>query len=185
MKKEPPQSLAEVYRELAKATFSLNALNSADADLTLHVGQWLSFPGAVHDAMLKVKLERGHLTVPVQATVANVPLTGSASIDASVMPAQFKLALGMHDSSLGNLAELMLGVPNVRGQLGRFDLRIAARGDSGAELMESLDVRLDVEQGKLTYGNVVGDIPCSSLWIIWRWRCRLVKHCKVKRMVLC
>ena len=42
----------------------------------------------------------------------------------------------------------MLGMPNVRGQLGRFDLRIAASGDSGAALMESLDVRLDVVKRK-------------------------------------
>ena len=153
VQEEPPQSLAEVYRELAKATFNLNELNSADADLTLHVGQWLSLPGAVHDAMLQVKLDHGHLTVPVHATVADVPLSGSASVDASVTPAKFKLALGAHDSSLGNLAGLMFGMPDVRGQLGRFDLRIAARGDRGSELMESLDVRLDVEHGKLTYGN--------------------------------
>ena len=158
-KKEPPQSLAEVYKELAKATFNLNDLNSADADLTLHVGQWLSLPGTVHDAMLQVKLEHGHLTVPVQATVADVPLSGSASVDASVTPAQFKLALATHNSSMGNLAGLIFGMTDIRGQLGRFDLRIAARGDQGSELMESLDVRLNVSHGKLTYGNGDGSRP--------------------------
>lgn len=155
----PPKSFAEVYRELSNATFSLKELKSVDVDLTLRVGQWLSLPGAVHDAMLQVKLEHGRLTVPVRATVADVALSGSASADASVSPARFRLALGTHDSSVGGLAGLLLGMPHVQGQLGRFDLRISARGERGSELMESLDVRLDVERGKLSYGNGAGERP--------------------------
>jgi hypothetical protein len=157
--KEPPKSFAEVYREIAQATFSLKELNSADADLTLRVGQWLNLPGAVHDAMMQVKLAHGQLRIPMQATVAEVNLSGSASADASVAPARFKLALGMHDSSLGNLAALLFGMHGVKGQLGRFDLRIGARGDRGDELMKSLDVRLDVARGKLSYGNGAGERP--------------------------
>jgi uncharacterized protein involved in outer membrane biogenesis len=152
----PPQSLAQIYREISNATFSLKDLNTADADLTLNVGQWLSLPGAVHDAMLQVKLEHGHLLVPVQATVADVMLTGSASVDAGVNPARFNLALGTNDSNLGNLAGLLIGMPDVKGSLSRFDLHIAARGDRGSELMRSLDVRLNLKQGKLSYGNEAG-----------------------------
>ena len=155
VQEEPPQSLAEVYREFSKASFSMKALNSVDADLTVRVGQWLSLPGSVHDAKLQVKLAHGRLSVPVQATVADVILTGSASADATVSPARFKLALGTRNSKVGKLS----GVSGVEGQLGRFDLRIAARGDRGAELMESLDVQLNVEHGKLTYGNDAGGNP--------------------------
>ena len=156
---EPPKDLAQMYREFVKATFSLDDLNSANADLTLRVGQLIGFPGAVHDAILEVKLERGRLALPVQATVADVKLTGSANADASVTPPRFRLSLGTHDSDLGNLAELLLGVRDVKGRLGRFDLRVAARGDRGVELMESLDVQLQVNNGKLTYGNQVDAHP--------------------------
>lgn len=155
----PPKSLAEVYRELAKASFSLKALNNADADLTLRVGEWLSLPGAVHDAQLQVKLAHGRLSIPVRATVADVALSGQASVDASVAPARLKLTLAAHDSGLGNLAGLLFGMHDVKGNLRRLDLRIAARGDSGAELMESLDVRADVEGGHLSYGNGEGGHP--------------------------
>ncbi|MEJ1959671.1 MAG: hypothetical protein WDM70_09870 [Nitrosomonadales bacterium] len=157
--KAPPQSIGELYQELAKATFTLKDLNSADADLTLRVGQWLNLPGNVHDAMLQVKLEHGHLIVPLHATVADVTLSGSASADASVLPARFDLALGTHDSSLGNLAGLLVGMPDVKGKLSRLDLRITARGDRGSELMQSLDVQLNVENGKLSYGNGAGGRP--------------------------
>ena len=142
-----------MYREFAKATFNLKDLNSADADLTLHVEKWINIPGAVRDATLRVKLDKGRLSVPVEATVADVKLSGNASADATVTPARFNLSLGTHHSSLGNLAGLLLKMDGIRGQLGRFDLRIAAHGDRGSELMRSLDVRLDVEKANLTYGN--------------------------------
>lgn len=156
---EPPKDLARMYQALVKAAFSLNDLNEANADLTLRVGQLIGFPGEVHDATLQVKLEQGRLSLPIQATVADVKLSGSASADASVSPPRFRLALGTHDSDLGNLAELLAGVRNVKGRLGRFDLRVAARGDRGPELMQSLDVRLQVKGGKLAYGGQSDDHP--------------------------
>jgi len=156
---EPPKNFSDVYKQLSEATFNLKGLNSADADLTLRVGKWLNLPGEVHDAKLQVKLENGHLSVPVQATLADVFMSGSASADASVTPARFDLALATHDSNLGNLAEVLLGMPGVKGELGRFALRIGARGDRGYELMDSLDVRLDVARSKLTYGNGKGGRP--------------------------
>jgi uncharacterized protein involved in outer membrane biogenesis len=93
---EPTQSLAQVYREIANATFNLHDLNIADADLTLNVGQWLSLPGNVHDAMLQVKLDHGRLSLPVKATVADVALSGEANVNANVTPARFNLELAMH-----------------------------------------------------------------------------------------
>ncbi|HUX91852.1 MAG TPA: AsmA family protein [Gallionellaceae bacterium] len=156
---EPPQSFAELYRKIARATFSLNALNDLDADLTLRVGQWLNLPGGVHDTMLQVKLDHGLLKVPMQVKMADVKLSGSASVDARARPAKFKLALGARDSSLGSLGGLLLGMHDVKGRLGRLDLRVAARGDSGSALMQSLDVQLNVARGNLSYGNGPGERP--------------------------
>lgn len=161
VKKEdaPPQSLADVYRQISQAKFDLKALNALDADLTLRVGEWLSLPGNVRDASLQVKLEQGRLTVPVRTTVAQVTLSGSATVDARVSPARFKLQLGTHDSSLGNLAGLFLGMPDVQGSLKRLDLRIATRGDQGLALMNNLDLQLQLAQGDLRYGNGAGQRP--------------------------
>ncbi len=155
----PAQSLAEIYRELAQTNFDLRALNDMDVDLTLRVGKWLNLPGDVHDAMLQLKLDHGRLNVPIQVALADVHLSGSAHIDARKNPARFDATLGTHESSLGNLAGLLLGLPDVKGHLDRFDLRFAARGNRGAELMESLDVQLDLERGKLSYGNGAGARP--------------------------
>ena len=149
---EPPRSLADVYREIAKASFSLKGLNDINADLTLRVGQWLGLPGSVHDAMLRVEIGRGRLAMPVRATVAGVVLSGAASADANVTPARFKLALGARHAGRRDTGGL-------QGDLGRFDLRIAARGDRGAELVKSLDVQLNVEHARLTYSDQAGRPP--------------------------
>lgn len=125
-KTEPPGSIADLYRELSKVTFSLKELNSVDSDVTLRVGSWLNLPGNMHDAMLQVKINNGHLDVPIQATVAGVTISGLASADTTITPTRFKLGLGTHDSNLGGLAELLAGVKGIKGEMGRFDLEIVA-----------------------------------------------------------
>lgn len=155
----PTQSLAELYRDLARAQFDLHALNGVDLELDLRVGKWLNIPGAIRDAELKVKLDHGLLTMPIRATMADVTVSGRALVDARRGPARFDVALGAHDSGIGNLSGLLLGVPDVNGHLGRFDLHVAARGNRGADLMESLVVDLGVERAKLSYGNGAGARP--------------------------
>jgi uncharacterized protein involved in outer membrane biogenesis len=156
---EPPRSLADVYRSLSTATFDLKQLNFADADVTLGVGRWLSLPGDVKDVALQIKLKDGTLLAPVKASIAGVALSGSADADANANPPKFNLALGTHDSDLGGLAELLIGVRGVKGHLGRFDLKLSAQGDRGNELLRSLDARLEIERGRFSYGNIEGGRP--------------------------
>ena len=156
---EPPRGLAEVYRSLSTATFDLRQLGSADADITLGVGRWLSLPGNVEDVTLQIKLKDGTLQAPVKGSIAGVALAGNAGADANASPPKFDLVLGTRDSDLGGLAELLLGVRGVKGHLGRFDLKIAAQGNKGRELVQSLDVRLDVDRGRFSYGNIEGGRP--------------------------
>jgi len=155
----PPRSLAEVYRELSRATFTLTELTRADADVTLRVGRWASLPGDVSDVSLTLKIQNGVLETPMEATVTGVTLKGSARVDGTASPPTFRLTLGTRNSELGGLAELLAGVRGVEGKLGSFDLRLSARGDQLNELVRSLDVRLDIERGRLSYGNIEGGRP--------------------------
>lgn len=154
-----PTDLSALYRELSAASFNLKQLERIDADLTLRVQRWLSLPGDVRDASLSIKLERGRLEMPMSATVTGVTLAGRAVADGASSPSRFELGLQTHDSDLGGLAELLAGVPGIRGRLGRFDLRLRAAGDQVDELVRSLDVRLAIERGRLSYGNVSGGHP--------------------------
>ncbi|MGQ0578919.1 MAG: AsmA family protein, partial [Betaproteobacteria bacterium] len=155
----PPKSLAEVYRGLSQASFTLTELTRADADVTLRVASWASLPGNVSDVSLQVKIDNGRLQTPMQATVTGVKLQGNAQVDGTSSPPTFRLVLGTRDSALGGLAELLAGVRGVEGKLGRFDLRLSARGDQVSALVRSLDVRVDIERGRLSYGNIAGGRP--------------------------
>ena len=159
VKTEPPRNLAEVYRGVAAATFSLKQMNNADVDLMLGVGRWLNLPGNVKDITLQLKLKDGVLQAPVKAGIAGVDLGGNIEADVNANPPNFRLVLGTRDSELGSLAELLAGVRGVKGHLGRFDFTLAAQGDQGSELVRSLDVRINVEKGRLSYGNVEGGRP--------------------------
>jgi uncharacterized protein involved in outer membrane biogenesis len=157
----PPRNLAEVYRNLAAATFDLRRLNGVNADVTLGVERWLSLPGDVKDVRLQIKLHDGILHAPLTASIAGVTLAGQARADANANPPKFDLALGTSNSDLGGLAELLLGVRGVQGHLGRFGLSLAAQGDQGSELVQSLDVHLQVDRGRFSYGNVEGGRPVN------------------------
>ncbi len=155
----PPRSLGDLYRDLSGATFSLKQFSAADMDVTLGVQRWLSLPGDVRNAFLHVKLQQGRLEVPVGATISGVELSGTAHADATATPPNFRLALGTRDSDLGDLAQLLLGIRGMKGHLGRFGLRLSADGDQVGELARSLDVRVDLERGRFSYGNLEGGRP--------------------------
>jgi uncharacterized protein involved in outer membrane biogenesis len=156
---EAPRSLADTYRELEQQTFALSQLKAMDADLTLAVGQWLSLPGDVRDAQLGIKLENGVLRAPVQGSITGVALSGALEVDGAAAVPSFALTLGAQKSTLGGLAELLAGVHGVQGNMDRFALRLGAKGASVGELVRALDVRLELANGRLSYGNVEGGTP--------------------------
>ena len=110
---------------------------------------------------LQIKLHDGILQAPLTGTMANVTLAGRIDADANAAPPKFGLVLGTRESDLGGLAELLAGVRGVEGHLGRFDLKLAAQGDQGSELVQSLDVRLNIDRGRFSYGNIEGGRPVN------------------------
>lgn len=151
------RTLAQWYRETAQAKLRLAALAAFDADLELHVERWLSLPGDVGDARLGVRLDAGRLEAPLAVDVAGVHLTGDLRADASAPTPSFELGVGARDSPLGGLAELLLGVRGLQGALGGFALRATGQGERVGDLLKSLDVRMVVTRGGLTYGNAGAD----------------------------
>jgi uncharacterized protein involved in outer membrane biogenesis len=156
---EPPGSLLDTYRELEQVNISLRQLQLMDADLTLKVGRWLSLPGDVRDAELGVRLQDGVLRAPVQATIAGVPLRGEARVDGAAEVPSFDLQLGAQRTQLGGLAALLAGVQGVQGNVGRFLFRVSGRGENLSTLTRTVDVKLAIGDGRLSYGNIEGGRP--------------------------
>ncbi len=155
------RSFADLYKGIASATFDLERLNSMNADITMGVDRWLSIPGNAEQARLQIHAQDGQLHVPLTATMAGVSLAGQVDVDATEKPPKFSMNLGTENSDLGGLAELFLGARGVKGHLGRFEFALGATGASGKELVSSLDVILDVERSRFSYGNFEGGRPVN------------------------
>jgi uncharacterized protein involved in outer membrane biogenesis len=54
---------------------------------------------------------------------------------------------------------VITGLPGIDGTLGRFELKLAGRGETLGALARDLELKLAVAQAKLTYGNVAGGRP--------------------------
>ncbi len=156
---DPPADLQQLYRSLAQAKLDLQALNRMDIDLQLGVAQWLSLPGEIRDASLRLKLDGGRLSVPVAATIEGVPMTGQLEADASRAVPDMSLSFAARRSSIGNLAAFLLGIPGIAGELGDLQLSLSARGTRGDALMRSLQVALTIRDSQLSYGNGPGGKP--------------------------
>ncbi len=155
----PPRDLADTYRELEQVTFSLRALNLMDLELDLGVGQWLSLPGEVREAKLAILLQNGVLRAPVQGSVTGVRLAGELAVDGAADVPSFQLALGSERTALGGLAEVLLGLRGIRGDVGRLNLNFVARGENVAQLVRSLDVHIQLARSRLSYTNVEDGRP--------------------------
>ena len=158
---EPPTDFRALYLSLSRARLDLQQLNQYDADLSLSVDRWLSLPGDIRQASLRLKLNAGKLTMPVQTTIASVPLKGELAVDASSAVPSFQISVGADNAGVGNLAQMLTGLPGIEGRLGRLTIALSSRGNNGQTLMKKLASRLEISNSRLSYGNVSNGKPVS------------------------
>lgn len=158
---EPPTDFRALYLSLAKARLDLQQLNQYDADLSLTVDKWLSLPGDIRKASLSLRLDAGKLSIPVQATIASVPLKGEINVDAAHAVPTFGISLGAENARVGSLAQLLTGLPGIDGQLGRLKISLSSEGSNGQGLMKKLASRFELNNSRLSYGNVTGGKPVN------------------------
>ncbi len=159
---DPPTDWQALYKSLSNATLDLQALKDADAELNLSVDQWLSLPGRIDHAMLKLTLAGGRLGMPVAAVVEGVPLKGQIDADASTDTPALRIAFHAQNAEVGGLAHMLTGLPGIEGRLGRLQLNIAARGSQGRELMRSLAIDTELVNSRLSYGGSTGSSTGSG-----------------------
>ncbi len=158
---EPPTDFRALYLSLSKARLDLQQLREYDADLSLTVDQWLSLPGDIRHASLKLKLNAGQLSMPVQATVAAVPLRGTLEVDASRSMPAFRVSLVAENAGIGGLSQILTGLPGIEGRLGRLKINLSSEGNNGQVLMKKLASRFELGNSRLSYGNVQDGKPVS------------------------
>ncbi|MFN5354571.1 MAG: hypothetical protein ACK5BB_11345, partial [Burkholderiaceae bacterium] len=155
-KDEPPPDLRALYQSLAGARLDLQALDELDVDLQLGVGQWLSLPGDIRNASMRLQSSKGKLEIPVAAEIEQVPMRGRFVVDAQQATPSLSLSFSAEKSPIGGLSRFLFGVSGVEGKLGGLSLSVNARGAKGDALMRSLTLSMQLRESRLSYGNVVG-----------------------------
>ncbi len=150
---DPPTDWKALYKSLSDAKVDLQAMKEADAELSLSVVQWLSLPGRIDNASLKLTLAGGKLNVPVEAVVEGVPLKGQVQADASADTPALRVDFRAQDAEVGGMAHMLTGLPGIEGRLGRLQMSMAARGKQGRELMRSLAIETELSDSRLSYGS--------------------------------
>ena len=150
---DPPTDWQALYKSLSDAKIDLDAMKEADVDLSLSVAQWLSLPGRIEQASLKLKLANGRLSVPVEAVVEGVPLKGQVHADASGAVPALRIDFRAQGAEVAGLARMLTGLPGIEGRIGRLQLSMAAKGRQGRELMRSLSVDTELANSQLSYGS--------------------------------
>ncbi len=150
---DPPTDWQALYRSLSDARIDLDAIKDVDAELSLSVVQWLSLPGHIDDASMKLTLAGGKLSVPIEAVVEGVPLKGRVEADARGTVPSLRIDFRAQDAEVGGLARMLTGLPGIEGRLGRLQLAMAARGRQGRDLMRSLAIDTELANSRLSYGS--------------------------------
>jgi hypothetical protein len=147
------------YDDLAQQALPLRGLVPVDAELVLRVGRWVGLAGDVRDAQLDVHADERGVRAPIAATIAGVRLAGRIDLDTAAATPAAAIELGARNSPLGGLAQMLTGAAGVDGTLGRFELRLAGRGETLGAVVRDLELRLAVAAARLSYGNVAGGRP--------------------------
>lgn len=154
---EPERPLT--FADLEKTRLDLRGLVAMDAHVDLRVDEWVGLPLTIRDTDLEVRIDAGKLAAPMSATIADAPLAGKVELDGSGPVPAASVRLGATDSPLGDLAQLLVGIPGIQGRLARLDIALAGEGETLGALVGTLGIAFALERGRLSYGNVAGGRP--------------------------
>ena len=148
------------YDELTRQTLALTgSFVPFDADLVVHVGNWLGLPVEVRDTRIALHADERGLGAPIAGTIAGVPLTGRIDLDTAAPTPAFALQLDARNLPLRRLGQLFPDGSDVDGKLGSVALRLGGRGETLGALVASLELRLTMAAAWLRYISASGRRP--------------------------
>jgi len=97
--------------------------------------------------------------VPLTVSMADVPFHGQLSVNGQDAEAVLELALSATDAKAGELLATLTGAPGIHGRFQHVGLKASVRGRGGAGTVNRLELALQVDGARLSYGNAAGDRP--------------------------
>ncbi|MCD9554982.1 AsmA family protein [Photobacterium carnosum] len=140
----PPQS------PLQKALNQWLVKTRTHFGLTIGTIKGLGTP--VNSISLKIEGKNGKLSAPMAANIANVPFTGNARINATQSTSKVDVTLGAKDSSLGEMAGWISGIPNATGHLKSAQLQLTTKGTKLQQWLDNSQLGLTINHANVNWG---------------------------------
>ena len=134
----------------------LRDLAAFDVEVDLKVARWLGLDIDIRDASFAWRADALGLRVPMSATIAGAPFTGSLELDTSAPMPTLAVQLGANDAVFGDLAQGLGLAGGVEGTVGRLGLRMDGRGETLASLARDLELSLSLAAARLSFGGAAG-----------------------------
>ena len=118
----------------------------------LTIGKIKGLGTPVNGISLKITGEKGKLSAPMTANIANVAFKGNASIDATQSTSNVDVTLGAKNSSLGEMAGWISGLPNATGHLKNAQLQLTTEGTKLQQWLDNSQLGLIINDANVDWG---------------------------------
>ncbi|CEO41752.1 AsmA family protein [Photobacterium kishitanii] len=118
----------------------------------LKIGEIKGLGTPVNTISLNIDGEKGKLSAPMAANIANVAFKGNASIDATEWTSKVDVTLGAKDSQLGEMAGWISGLPNATGHLKNAQLQLTTEGTKLQEWLDNSQLGLTINDANVDWG---------------------------------
>lgn len=118
----------------------------------LTIGEIKGLGTPVNTISLNIDGEKGKLSAPMAANIANVAFKGNASIDATEWTSKVDVTLGAKDSSLGEMAGWISGLPNATGHLKNAQLQLTTEGTKLQQWLDNSQLGLTINDANVDWG---------------------------------
>jgi hypothetical protein len=134
-------------------------LNTVDLDAAITIREFVHSPIDIRDTNMKLTLQDGRLSAPLNTLIADVPFHGEISINRQRGGQAQKLTLDAGNAGAEKLVENLTGLEGIRGKFKRIEFRAATRDTGTGDFLNGFDIGLKVTGATLSYGNFAGGRP--------------------------
>lgn len=123
----------------------------------------LHTPVAIRNARLRLFVQDGRLSAPLDVIIADVPFHGDLIVNRQGDGPALKLGLTATDADAGRLAGSLTGIKGIRGGFEHIGFQAATSDTGTVDLLNGIDLGLSVTGARLSYGNIPGGKPVDFM----------------------
>ena len=102
-----------------------------------------------------------HVSVPLTASIADVPFHGQLIVAGEGVGQVVELAFSATDANAGDLLTTLTGTTAIRGHFRHVGFQASVRGSGETGIVNRVALALQVDGAKLSYGNAAGERPVA------------------------